>query len=225
LIPLLDSVTLAQAALLAAIGEVALTLYYLVGLAPVLSGHTPISNIASAVLGTIIPSLIWAGFFSVIYREGTGVPRALTVRAAAWITLFLGIGLQVIFVLVPLEMTTIFLTPLGFIGRVDTWLLRLAWVVFLVLFGRMPADRWTRRIALLLAILSFPYALSTAYGAFNNGIGFLLDDMPRQALWRALITPVIRTTYWVSQILFLWTVWGEPLRRDPLDASSARLAP
>jgi hypothetical protein len=49
--------------------------------------------------------------------------------------------------------------------------------------------------------------------------------MPRQAVWRALITPVIRTIYWLSQILFLWSVWGEPLPRDPLDAPFARLTP
>lgn len=206
-------------------GEVLLTLYYLVELFPAFSGNTPVSNVAFVVLGTIVPSLIWAGFFVVVYRERTGVPGTLSLTAMTWITVFLGIGLQIVFALVPLELATIFRTPLGFIRQIDSWLLRLGWLVFLVLFARIPSHPWTRRTALLLAILSAPSGLSTAYDAFNNGIGFLFDEMPRQALWRALITPVIRTIYWLSQILFLWTAWGQPLRRDPLDSPSARLAP
>lgn len=225
MIPLLDSVTLPQAALLAAIGEILLTLYYLVELVPGFSGSTPVSNLASVVLGTIVPSLIWAGFFFVLYRERTGASGALSFRAATWITLFLGIGLQVVFALIPLELATIFLTPLGFIRRIDSWLLRLGWAVFLVMFLRTPSHSSTRRMALLLAILLVPSGLSTAYDAFNKGIGFLFDDIPRQAFWRVLITPAIRTIYYLSQILFLWTAWGEPLRRDPLDVPSARLAP
>jgi len=66
------------------------------------------------------------------------------------------------------------------------------------------------QIALVLAILSAPSAISTAYNAFNNGIGFVVGDIPAQAYWRALITPAVRTIYWLSQILFLWTAWGKP---------------
>jgi hypothetical protein len=52
-----------------------------------------------------------------------------------------------------------------------------------------------------------------------------LNDIPRQALWRALITPAIRTVYWLSQILFLWTVYGNPELRDPIKPSSAPFTP
>jgi hypothetical protein len=60
---------------------------------------------------------------------------------------------------------------------------------------------------------------------FNNGIGFLVGDTPSTAYWRALITPVIRTIYWLSQILFLWTVWRNPETRDPVETLSAHLEP
>ena len=225
MIPLLDSLTVGQAALLAAIGEALLTLDYAIALMPVFSGHTPLSNLAPVILGAIVPSLVWSAFFFILYRERNGLAVTLSVRAATWITLFLGIGLQVVFVLIPAEMATLFLTPLGIIRRIDSWFLRLGWVCFLVLFARMPAEQWTRRMALLLAILSAPYALSTAYDTFNNGIGFLFEDMPRQALWRALVTPMVRTIYWLSQVMFLWTAWREPLQRDMLNARPPRLAP
>jgi hypothetical protein len=42
-----------------------------------------------------------------------------------------------------------------------------------------------------------------------------MGDIPSQAYWRALITPGIQTIYWLSQILFLWTIW-----RNPLDEKS-----
>jgi hypothetical protein len=225
LIPLLDSVTLAQAAVLAAICEILLTLYYTVTLLPALSSTAPASSLAAVVLGAVLPSLVWAGFFFVVYRELTGRRGFLTIREAAWIALILGIGLQVAFVNIPFERAMVVFTPLGAVRRIGGWMLRIGWAVFLILFARIPGHLRTRRLALLLAILSAPSALSAAYDAFNNGVGFLFADMPTQALWRALITPVIQTVYWLSQILFLWTVWGNPEPAGSVEATSARLAP
>ena len=82
--------------------------------------------------------------------------------------------------------------------------------MFLISFPLAPRNLRTRRIALLLAVITAPFALSTAYNAWNNGIGFLLNEIPMQAFWRALFTPAIRTVYWLSQILFFWTTWEDP---------------
>jgi len=105
------------------------------------------------------------------------------------------------------------------------WLLRLGWAVFLIAFGLAPDRKRTRQIALLLAIVSIPLAWSTAFDAWNSGIGFLIGDIPRETFWRVLITPAIRTIYWLSQILFLWTIWGNPEPAGSIEATSARLAP
>ena len=59
----------------------------------------------------------------------------------------------------------------------------------------------------LLAIASAPPLFNTAFGVFNSCVEILLGELPRQAIWRALITPAIRTVYWSSQVLFLWVVW------------------
>ena len=122
-----------------------------------------------------------------------------------------------------------FWTPFGNALSLPGWLLRVGWAVFLVSFAleypHAPDSLRTRRIALVLAIMSAPPALSTAYDAFNSWIGFLFDDVPREAFRRVLFSPAIRTIYWLSQILFLWTAWVKPARRDPLRQSSERLAP
>jgi hypothetical protein len=207
--------TLAQAALLAAIGEALLALYYTITLIPSIRSDVTISSLMPLVLGAIVPSLIWAGFFIVLFRERTGLVSPISFRTVTWITLILGIGLEVVFVAIPFEMATISITPLGIIRRIVGWLLRLGWAAFLISFALSPdpaPDKRTRRIALVLAIISAPSVLSTAYAVFNNSIAFLFDDIPRQAFWRALITPVIRTIYWLSQILFLWRAWGNPQR-------------
>jgi hypothetical protein len=88
-----------------------------------------------------------------------------------------------------------------------------------------PDNSLTRKIALVLAILSAPSALSTALDAWNSWIGLLLDDVPKEAFWRLLITPATRMVYWLSQILFLWTTWGNPEAKGSIEAESSRLAP
>lgn len=207
------SITLEQAALFAALAMMLLAGYQLVDNLGLI-GSAP----ALVLLGSVVPSLVWAGFFFAVHRSSAS-------HAAAWITLVFAVILEAVIAFVRFQQSVNYWTPFGNALSLPGWLLRIGWAVFLILFARIPGQIWTRRIALLLAILSAPSALSTAYSVFNNGIGFLFDEMPRQALWRALITPVIRTIYWLSQILFLWSVWGEPLRRDPLDAPSARLTP
>jgi hypothetical protein len=207
------SITLEQAALFAALAMMMLAGYHLVDNST-LVGSTPVL----VLLGSVVPSLVWAWFFLAVHRSSAS-------HASAWITLVFAVIPEAVIAFVRFQQLVNYWTPFGNALSLSGWLLRIGWAVFLILFARIPGQIWTRRIALLLAILSAPSALSTAYSVFNNGIGFLFDEMPRQAVWRALITPVIRTIYWLSQILFLWSVWGEPLPRDPLDAPFARLTP
>jgi hypothetical protein len=208
------SVTLAQAALFAALAMVLLTGYQLIDNVALIR-DTP----ALVLLGSTVPGVVWAGFFYAIHRN----PSAA--RAATWIALVFAVLLEAAVVSIRFQWSVHYWTPFGNALSLWGWLLRLGWAVFLIAFALAPDNSRTRQIALLLAILSAPSALSAAYSAFNNGIGFLFGDIPRQALWRALITPVIRTIYWLSQILFLWTVWGKPQTRDPIEASSLRLTP
>lgn len=207
------SITLEQAALFAALAMMLLAGYHLADNFALL-GSTP----ALVLLGSVVPSLVWAWLFLAVHRSSAS-------RAAAWITLVFAVILEAVIAFVRFRQSVNYWTPFGNALSLSGWLLRIGWAAFLILFARFPGQIWTRRIALLLAILSAPSALSTAYGVFNNGIGFLFDETPRQALWRTLITPVIRTIYWLSQILFLWTVWGGPLQQGPLDAPSVRLTP
>jgi len=194
------SITLAQAALFAAIAMVLLTAYYVVDNFALI-GDAPVLVLS----GSVVPSVIWAGFFFVVYRSPSSA------RIAAWITFVFAVLLEALVVWVRFQESVSYWTPFGGALSLYGWLLRLGWVVFLISFALSPdlsPDKRTRQAALVLAIIAAPSALSTAYDAFNNWIGLLLDEVPRQALWRVLITPVIRTIYWVSQILFLWIVWG-----------------
>jgi hypothetical protein len=212
------SVTLAQAALFAALAMALLTGYQLIDNFALIR-DTP----ALVLLGSTAPGIVWAGYFFALYRD------ASSARTAAWIVLVFAVLLEAVVVSIRFQRSVNYWTPFGNALSLSGWLLRLGWAVFLIAFAltpeHAPDSSRTRQIALLLAILSAPSALSAAYSAFNNGIGFLFGDIPRQALWRALITPVIRTIYWLSQILFLWTVWGKPQKRDPVEASSLRLTP
>jgi hypothetical protein len=212
------SVTLAQAALFAALAMVLLTGYQLIDNAALIR-DTP----ALVLLGSTVPGIVWAGFFFVAYRSVHRNPASA--RAAAWIVLVFAVLLEAVVVSIRFQRAVNYWTPFGNALNLFGWLLRLGWAVFLIAFALAPERSRTRQIALLLAILSAPSALSAAYNAFNSGIGFLFGDIPMQAMWRALITPVIRTVYWLSQILFLWTLWGKPRTRDPIEASSLRLTP
>jgi hypothetical protein len=208
------SITVAHAALFAAVAMLLLTGHQLIDNAALL-GTSPLLIVA----GGTVPSLVWAGFFFVLYG------RPASAKTAAWIALVFAVLLEALAVCIRFQQSVSYWTPFDGALSLSGWLLRLGWAVFLISFALSPNNLRTRRIALVLAILSAPSALSIAYDAFNNGIGFLIGDMPRQALWRALITPVIRTVYWVSQILFLWTAWGNPRKQDPVETSFARLAP
>jgi hypothetical protein len=204
----------AQAALFAAIAMVLLTGYYLVDDAALI-GDAP----ALFLLGSVVPSIVWAGFFFVVYR------RPSSIRTAAWITLVFAVLLEAVVVLIRFQQSVNYWTPFGNALSLYGWLLRLGWAVLLIAFALAPDHKRARQAALVLAIVSVPLAWGTAFDAWNSGIGFLIDDIPREAFWRVLITPAIRTIYWVSQILFLWTAWGNPQMRNPTEASSTRLAP
>ena len=211
------SITLAQAALFAAIAMVLLTGYQLIDNAAILE-----TSPVLVVLGSTVPSMVWAGFFFAVYRSPSSA------RAAAWITLVFAVFLEAVVVYIRFQQAVNYWTPFGNELSLLGWLLRLGWAVFLIAFAlarEHAPDSRTRKIALVLAIISAPSALSTAFDAWNSWIGFLIDDIPRQAFWRVLITPAIRTIYWLSQILFLWTTWGNPESAGSVEATSTRLAP
>jgi hypothetical protein len=212
------SITLAQAALFAALAMLLLTGYYLI------DDFALIRSVPALVLlGSVIPGIVWAGFFFVVYKSV--YPRPSSARTVASITLVFAVLLEAVVVCIRFQQSVSYWTPFGNALSFSGWLLRIGWTVFLISFALAPDHLHTRRIVLVLAILSAPSALSTAFDAWNSWTGFLLDDIPKEAFWRVLITPAIRIFYWLSQILFLWTAWGNPERHDPAEASFARLAP
>ena len=193
----------------AALAMLLLTGYYLI------DNFALIENAPALVLlGGAVPSVLWAGFFFAVYR---GPARYVT-----WITLVLAVFLEAVVVCIRYQQSVSYWTPLGNALSLSGWLLRLGWAVFLISFALVPEhapDSRTRRVALALAILSAPSALSAALDAWNSWTGFLFDDIPKEAVWRVLITPAIRIVYWLSQILFLWTAWGNPESRESAEAS------
>ena len=211
---MLRSITLAQAALFAALAMVLLTSYQLADNWALLETSPKL-----VLLGSTVPGLVWAGFFFSLYRS----PGSAS--AAAWIALIFAVILEAVVVYIRFQQLVSYWTPFGNALSMSGWLLRFGWATFLIAFALDPDNARTRRIALVLTIVSAPSALSTAYDLWNNAIGLIVDDVARQALWRVLITPAIRTVYRLSQILFLWTVWGKPQSPVSTGASSARLAP
>lgn len=186
------SITIRQAALFASIAMVLTGAFHLIDNAGVFE--------TSILLGGAIPYVVWAGFFFCVYREQK-------VRIAAWITMVFAILLEAATAYVLAQQSSAFWTPFGSILSWSGWLSRIGWTIFVFAFARVPGHRRTGTLALLLAIVSAPPLVSTAFHVFNSGIGILFSDIPPQAFWRALLTPAIRTVYWSSQVLFLWTVW------------------
>ena len=206
------SITLEQTAWFAALAMVLLAGYYLV------DNLTLIENApALVILGSVVPSLVWAGFFFVLCR------RPSSARNVTWITMLFAVLLEAVVVCIRFQHSVSYWTPFGNALSLSGWLLRLGWMVFLISFALAPEHLRTRQAALVLAILSAPSALSAAFDAWNGWIGLLFGDIPIQAYWRALITPAIQIDYWTSQVLFLWTLWDKLQTRDPIDASLTRL--
>jgi hypothetical protein len=210
----LRSITLAQAALFAALAMVLLTGYQLADNWALLE-----TSPGLVLLGSTLPSLVWAGFFFSLYRS----PGSAS--TAAWIALVFAVILEAVAAYIRFQQSVSYWTPFGNARSLSGWLLRLGWAVFMIAVALNKDHPRTRRVALLLAIVSAPSVLSTTYDAWNNWIGLLVDDIPRQAFWRVLITPAIRTVYWLSQILFLWTVWGNPEAKRSTEASAMRFTP
>lgn len=204
----------AQAALFAAMAMVLLTGYYLFDDAALI-GDAP----ALFLLGSVVPSIAWAAFFFVV-SQGSRSARTVT-----WITLVFAVILEGVVDYIRFQQSVNYWTPFGNALSLYGWLLRLGWAAFLISFALAPDHKRTRQIALLLAITSVPLAWSTAFDAWNSGIGFLIEDIPREAFRRVVITPAIRTIYWASQILFLWNAWGNPQTRKSAEASSTLFAP
>jgi hypothetical protein len=211
------SITLEQAALFAALAMVLLTGFSLIDNAALLHDAP-----ALVLLGSAVPNAVWAGFF-VVYRRSTHA------RSMTWLTLVFAVILEAVVVCIRYQQSISYWSPFGNALSLSGWLLRIGWTVFLISVAlspdRISADSRTRGIALVLAIVSAPSVLSATFDAWNGWVGFLFDDIPKEAYWRVLVTPAIRTLYWLSQILFLWTVWLSPETRRPSEASSLRLAP
>jgi hypothetical protein len=209
LTPLLESVTVAQAALLAAIGEVLLTVYY--------AGALTFLPVA---LTTVAPGVVWAAYFFVLYRDRRGLRGGVSLRTATWITLTLGLGLQAF-----ATVMTGWTLP-GDVRGFVSWLLSMGWAMLLLGLAFAPDRPWTRRVALAMLILSAPSAVEEAYnGTWNNRGMLFWNDYPLEAFWRVIVIPAIRIFYALSQILFLWTLSRNPQRRDPIETLSAHLAP
>ena len=214
----MPSITREQAALFAALATLLLTGYYLADNLALIENAPALVSLL-IVLGSVVPSIVWAGFFSVLYRSPSSA------RDVAWITLVFAVILEAVVACIRFQQSVSYWTPFGNALSLSGWLLRVGWTVFLISFALGPENPRTRKIALVVAIISAPSALSTAFDAWNGWIGFLFGDIPKEAFWRALITPAIRMVYWMSQILFLWTAWGNPERQDPRELSFTRLAP
>jgi len=184
--------TIRQAALFAAIAMVLTSAFHLIDNAGAFEPWI--------LLGGAIPYAVWAGFFFAVYREHS-------VRTLAWITIVFAILLETAIAYLLAQQSAAFWTPFGSVINWSGWLRRVGWTVFLIAFALVRGHRRTGTGALLLAVVSSPPLLSTAFDLFNSGIGILFGDITAQAFWRALITPAIRTVYWSSQVLFLWIVW------------------
>lgn len=196
----MGAITQTQAALFAAVVMLLLAGFYLADNAALLR-EAPVLFL----LGSVVPSVVWSGFFFLIYRRPSG-------RAFAWMTFVFAVLLEALVAYVRFQQSVNYWTPFGNVANLPGGLLRLGWAVFLVAFSLNENHRRTRHAALVLAILCAPSVLVTAYALFNSAIGFLLGDIPTQAFWRALIAPGVRALYWLSQILFLWKVWEAPAR-------------
>jgi len=222
LTPLLETVTVAQAALLAAIGEALVTLYY-VATARII--NVP-PQYLPLVLGTIIQSIVWAGYFFILSRERDRRATRVSLRTATWTTLLFGVALPIAVVTIPQEMSMLSWTPLGYFHRIAGWLLSIGWVLLLFGLAFAPDRPWTRRVALAILILSAPSAIEEAYnGTWNNHGMLFWNDYPLEALWRVIVIPAIRIFYSLSRILLLWTLWRKPQGRNPIETLSAHLAP
>src|SRR5579862_824739 len=130
---------------------------------------------ADVLLGSVVPSVVWAGFFFVVCR------RPSSARTVAWITLVFAVLLEAVVVCIRYQQSVSYWTPFGNAPSFTGWLLRIGWAVFLISFALAPDHKRTRKIALVLAILSAPSALTTALDAWNSWIGFLFDDIPKEA--------------------------------------------
>src|SRR6476659_10032113 len=179
------SITIRQAALFATIAMVLTSAFHLIDNVRVFDSWI--------LIGGGIPYLIWAGFFFAVYREHG-------IRSAAWITIVFAILLETVIAYVLAQESSAFWSPFGSVITWSGWLRRIGWTIFLIALALIPDHRRTGTVALLLAIVSAPSLFNTAFGVFNSCIEILLGELPPQAIWRALITPAIRTVYWSSQI-------------------------
>jgi len=209
----MSPITREQAALLAAIAMVLLT------------GHSLFDNFvllrespALVAWGSVVPSFVWAIFFFAVYRNTSAA------KTIAWIAL-VALFIEAAAAYLRYQQSVSYWTPFGNALSLQGWLLRLSWAAFLIAFALAPDHKRTRKIALVVAIVCAPSALSTTFDSWNSWIGLIIDGAPKEAFWRVVITPAVRTIYWLSQILFLWSTWGNPEPRDPADVISTRLTP
>ena len=87
---------------------------------------------ALVLLGSAVPSIVWAGFFFAVYRS----PSAAS--TAAWITLVFAVLLEAVVVCIRFQQSVNYWTPFGNALSLYGWLLRLGWTVFLISFALAP---------------------------------------------------------------------------------------
>ena len=87
---------------------------------------------ALVLLGSAVPSVVWAGFFFVVYRSPSSA------RTAAWITLVFAVLLEAVVVYIRFQQSVNYWTPFGNALSLYGWLLRLGWAVFLISFALAP---------------------------------------------------------------------------------------
>jgi hypothetical protein len=172
----------------------------------------------------VIPTLAWCAYFWTLSRDRRGLATPVSFRTATWIALAFGLFLQTL-ALAYLQITTMFLIPVSLL-RIVSWMIRVGWALLLLALALAPDRPRTRRIALVVLILSAPSALDAIYaGVWDNPGTLVWNDSPLQAFWRVFAIPAVRIFYWLTQILFLWKVSGNPGTRDSIETLSAHLAP
>src|SRR6185369_5893553 len=98
----MGSITLAKAALFAALAMVLLAGYQLADNAALLATAP-----ALVLLGSAVPSLVWAGFFFAVSRR----PRFI--RTASWITLIFAVILEAVATNIRFQQSVNYWTPFG----------------------------------------------------------------------------------------------------------------
>jgi hypothetical protein len=207
--------SLATAALLAAIGAGLEVLSQLVTLLPVLL-HLNVSN-AIEVLVFIGSAVAWTVFFAVFYRDQCGWSSPISLRSAAVLTLTLGIVPNALLLAVRLS-AIIAIKWTGVLLFVLSWAKLGAWAVFLFHFAFGITKPPLATMATLLVGLTAAGSLTDAYEAVymirsvvNGTVAVFWNYNPVSSVWRFFIAPMIPVFYAAAQIMFFQAIARKPL--------------